>query len=78
MNYKLEKGIPIPEKHSWHGTRRHAKYPFKTMDVGDSFEFPVKLRKKITAAASYHGSAHGRKISIRRVSNAKARAWRVR
>lgn len=38
--YKIEKGIPIPEKHE-----HYSKYPFSDMEVGDSFLVTLKQEK---------------------------------
>lgn len=37
MNYTIEKGIPLPLRHTTGVKGRHAKYPFKDMQIGDSF-----------------------------------------
>lgn len=46
-NYPIIKGIPLPKVKS--------KYPFESMEVGDSFEilgYSVKLARRMTAAAA--------------------------
>ena len=63
-DYKVEKNIP-------YSTR--ASYPFEKMFVGDSFEFPIEEKIKITAAASYFGTRHVMKFSVR-----KNRCWRTK
>jgi hypothetical protein len=49
---KIETGIPIPSN-----VTRRSKYPFKEMNIGESFFLtdnidPEKTRKKVSAAAT--------------------------
>jgi len=60
--YKIEKGVPLPK----------GRYPFPTMEVGDSFEFSDSL-SSVRSAASYWGRTHGQKFTAR-----KNRCWRVK
>lgn len=74
MSYVIEKGVALPK-----GKRaeKSTKYPFKSMEVGDSFLVPdgtnvVSLR----AHASASGRALGRRFSVRLVEQG-VRIWRV-
>lgn len=50
--YAIEKGVPMPD--------RPARYPFRDMEIGDSFVVPIRggehrepiYRRRISAAAS--------------------------
>ena len=49
---QIEKGVPLPKN-----TTRKTKYPFREMEVGDSFFITDKIdaektRKKVSAAAT--------------------------
>ncbi len=68
--YKIEKNIPVPAPMS--GT----KYPFKNMEIGDSFFIPFE-RVATTKVAGYkYAAANGVKISFRKVEGG-ARVWRI-
>lgn len=73
MSLPIDKGIPVPE---W-------KYPWKTMEVGDSFfveanagEKLRKLQKRITASCTWQRRRYGRRHTIRQVDGG-CRAWRI-
>lgn len=63
---KIEHGIPFPQK---------SVYPFKAMEVGDSFFVP-NPKKSIRAMASIAGTRHGRKFLVRSIEGG-VRVWRV-
>ncbi len=78
---KIDKGIPIPTKA---GGGVPSKYPFRAMEVGDSFlaEAPEgmsrrQLRIAVTSAAAYQQTTYGTKFSVRTVSDG-IRCWRVK
>lgn len=56
-----------------------AKYPFKTMQVGDSFEFTPKDVKNAASRMHRLGkiAAPGRKFATRSDTTGKLRVWRV-
>lgn len=67
MTIKIEKNIPIPYR-----------YPFKQMEVGDSFEVPEEVtRSAVSVAALRFGRRHGMIFSIRFTPEKKLRCWRV-
>lgn len=69
-DFAIEKNIPVPD---W---RVRARYPFKDMQVGDSFLIPQGDRKKVYPAASAAGARHGKKFAVRKVDDG-VRVWRV-
>lgn len=72
---KVQKNIPIPKT----SQGRPAKYPFNTMDVGDSFEVKDAPKNTVLNAAVSWASRHNKKakFSIRH-DNGKTRIWRTR
>jgi hypothetical protein len=73
MVFVIEKGIPLPEGAAG---RPGDKYPFKNMEVGDSFAFPKEVRAAVARSAHYYGKAQNKKFSTRAVDDT-ARCWRV-
>ena len=70
MAYEIEKNIPLVQ-------RRGPRYPFRKMDVGDSFEFPEAERQKIGNAALKFGQCNGMKFTVQKTGEDAARCWRV-
>ncbi len=72
---KIEKGIPIPA-HNGDGTR---KYPFSSMEVGDSFLLNGQNPTSVSGAAISFGKAYNRnqKFSVRKTPDGY-RCWRVK
>ena len=66
----IDKKVPMPPPHA-----SKQKYPFETMEVGDSFAVPhsVQLGPAAHAWAKRHP---GVKFSVRKVPEGK-RCWRV-
>jgi len=56
-------------------TRIRNTYPFRTMQVGDSFTIP----KDRIPCGSFHGNAqrYGIKIATKRLPNGALRVWRI-
>ena len=67
--YQVEKGVPVPEVSS--------KYPFKQMDVGDSFVFELDKKKQVSAAANHYAKKTGFGFTIREDGDG-FRIWRVK
>lgn len=62
----IEKGIPIPNK-----------FPFKDMEVGDSFLIPAGVaRSTAQTAAIRYGKPLGKRFTIRKTPEGD-RCWRV-
>ena len=68
--YEVEKGVPQPTPRDM-----FLKYPWKVMDVGDSFFVPDS---EISSRQNFHSCAKNRgiKISTRRVDDG-IRVWRI-
>lgn len=69
----VDKGIPIPDRQ-----RGGGKYPWGTLDVGDSFfvEGDAKRVKALQGAVSNVGRRLGRTFTTRRLDNG-VRIWRT-
>ena len=61
--FKIEKGIPCPER---------SHYPFKKMEVGDSFTFSENRKKLICASAHTYGRRHNMAFRLK-----GDRCWRI-
>lgn len=74
---KIDKNIPIPAGHNI--GLRAGKYPFATMEVGDSFFIADEPRRVWTAAYGW-GKRHGAKFSMHACTEDAedgARIWRI-
>ena len=78
---EIEKGIKLPERN-----RYDSKYPWRHMDVGDSFVVPntgknkgnqQKIIKSFKTNAWKAGSIHGKKFRVGVDENEIVRCWRV-
>lgn len=69
--FEVEKGIPAPETRG-----KEAKYPWKEMEVGDSFLI-TEPPKYIRNMASQAGRVNGLKFSVRTLPEG-VRVWRVK
>ena len=83
--FKIEKGIPIPPKAQRGGNSagRLGIYPWKEMEVGDSFFIPAGSRGearviqlRVGSAAKNQWTNHGRVITTRTMEGG-VRVWRV-
>ncbi len=72
--YQIEKGVPLAP----HGNKRHGGiYPFRDMEVGDSFVMD-KPRVYAACAATQAAKKIGNvKFSTRIVDESHTRIWRV-
>jgi hypothetical protein len=69
---KIEKGIPMPNA--------EGKYPFKQMDVGDSFAVKVEDKRtssRVSTYAHYAGKRLGMKFTVRTIDKKIVRVWRI-
>lgn len=73
MNFKIDHDVPMP-----YGKHGNTKYPFQSMEVGDSFLFPQDNGKTRNAAIGY-GRRKGMKFTVRCVDPVKGeyRCWRI-
>lgn len=69
MMYKIEKNIPLPEK---------KQYPFKELEVGESFFVEGNTLGKMRNAASYHSRMLSPKFFVAAWMDNGTRVWRVR
>jgi hypothetical protein len=71
MFYKIDKDIPPPEP--------LVRYPFKLMEIGNSFFVPCENTKKIRSLQSImlnYGKRNGTKYRSRKENNGM-RIWRI-
>ena len=69
--YVVEAGYELPRT-----ARRCYKYPFDSMNVGDSFSLSEKDRGSASGAASNYGKAYKRKYTVRKIDDGQYRCWR--
>jgi hypothetical protein len=69
--FKIEKNVPVTDNRS-----HRAVYPFGQLEVGDSFPLGNAILENVRAAASYYGTRHGKKFTVRKTP-AGSRCWRV-
>lgn len=72
--FAIEKGVPAPR------TRPHPKYPFRQMEVGDSFFYAGGTAQQLRAASNYYRIRYGLRFVARAaVADGAygARCWRV-
>ena len=70
MVYKVESGHPIPENRRG----RRAKYPFRDMEIGDSFICP---HERVRLAAASHAKRNGVRFTVRKIAGGKFQCWRT-
>lgn len=72
---KIEKNVPLPKRKL--GNPRASRYPWDSMEVGDSFVFPTKVKRTTAMSLSYRtGKITGKRFAIRSV-NEGIRVWRL-
>lgn len=72
----IDKNIPIPKAYTSPGRPEgHAIYPWKTMEIGDSFIHPSS-KETARAIASKRGKDLGKRFITRSIEGA-VRIWRV-
>lgn len=76
--YEIDKGVEIPAPH---GVATRRVYPFREMEIGDSFLVPGdgdkrQLQARIGSAASYYGKRNNKRFVTRSVEGG-VRVWRV-
>lgn len=70
---KVEKNIPIPNNHPG----RKKRYPFDSMEIGDSFETSVIKFNSARSAAWSYGKKSGKVFTSRRFKTI-GRIWRIK
>jgi hypothetical protein len=72
----VEKDIPLAP---WHTNGGKAKYPFKGMEIGDSFAVDAVPHSKVSNAARSWAQNHGGKFTVRKMPGTDSfRCWRVK
>jgi hypothetical protein len=76
MMMEIEKNVELPPKRKGRGPGKY-KYPFPSMEVGDSFVAPITIKRLSTAANNWtKRNGKGRRFTCRTVENG-TRCWRV-
>jgi hypothetical protein len=74
-DFVIQKGVPLPR------ALTRAKYPFRLMDVGESFFVPCEARMKggesVTVAAHAFGRKNGMKFATRMMNENGTRGVRI-
>jgi hypothetical protein len=74
---RIQKGIPIPPvKPRGMDGRTSSKYPWREMEVGDSFLFPAPITRQSYAAARQAERLTNYHFAVRRLDEGY-RCWRV-
>lgn len=72
----IDKNIEMPDRPG-SGGGSYPKYPWKTMDIGDSFLFPAEMKEQSVRSLPYEaGKTHGRKFTVRKTEEG-FRCWRI-
>jgi hypothetical protein len=73
---QIDKNVPLPAPKRGVGS---AKYPWRLLEVGDSFLFSGanKHGKSASAQAIRAGRVLGRKFTVRKMDDGSYRCWRV-
>ena len=79
MEFKIEKNVNIPNSNGG----RQCKYPFKEMEVGDSFSCGEYLRDNMSkinnAGRNWSNKTNaGHKFQCRKLDDGTFRIWRVK
>lgn len=69
---KVEKGIPLPPIERG----RPVKWPFATMEIGESFFMKGCTKSSVATACNQKGRKFGRKFAMR-AGDGGYRVWRV-
>ena len=89
--YEIEKGVPlVPHGESNKGPKDKKKYPFRDLEVGDSFLIPLTgnetphevLKTRRHAISAFHGAKSNGKIPktsriVTRLVDQGLRVWRI-
>lgn len=67
----VDSAVPFPENEKF-------KYPWASMEIGDSFVFPTRKRGSVASSATKYGQRTGTKFAIRKISGEESRIWRTK
>lgn len=73
---QVENGIPIPETRGRGGPGSKSKWPWYSIEVGQSFFIPDRTITGISSVAVHAGKRFGRKF-VCRTEKGGVRVWRV-
>ena len=71
--YEINKGVPVPP----FAVHRNTKYPFRSMEIGDSFFVPDIQHHNMSSVMAYHKKAYGTQFTARQEDNG-IRVWRIK
>jgi hypothetical protein len=71
--YKIEKGIPIPPREG-----RPPKFPFREMNVGESFLLDRPMKNASPLIHSYKKKLFNKDFTARTVGENQTRIWRTK
>ena len=72
MDYKIEDGVPIPALRT-----AQAKYPWRLLEVGQSFFVPDKTGRQLSTACVAARKSTGFQFAVRTVDGG-CRIWRTK
>lgn len=72
--YKIDRDVPVPDDAQRPSIR--AMVPIDELEVGDSVEFPLRLRTTVATTAS-RLKREGKGFTIKKIDEKSARIWRV-
>lgn len=72
-NYQTTSAKPIPANPQ---LERYARYPFRTMAVGESFDFPTTEYKRVYSAAMMYGKRNSLQFLVRSNRDGTCTCWR--
>lgn len=76
MSIKLDHHIPLPAS----GRKAFGNtslFPFRAMNVGDSFAVPYGLHDKVSQSSAYFRKAYGIRVTVRKMPDGSYRCWRI-
>jgi hypothetical protein len=75
--WKIDKNEPMPvptrARNGWGNLP-----PITQLDIGDSIEFPVKIRNRVQVRASQLKRLDGKEFTVRVVADGVCRIWRTK
>ena len=71
---RIDKRVEMPKSP---GSGRKAKYPWATMEIGDSFILPAPALNNARAHCSQAKIRWGRTFQVREMRDGKFRVWRT-
>jgi len=71
---QIESGIPIPDDRRVNLDSKAPKYPWRHLQIGESFVAPAHASTSVTRANKVYGD---RKFTARRLGDGTCRFWRI-